>query len=101
MQLFLLLLILISSTTASPSANATRFVAFGDYGTGSTLQKACATAINAFCDEFPVHALLGLGDNFYNGPLNVSDPRWYKEFTAEYTFSADMFQCAGMFPRGQ
>ena len=67
-----------------------RFVTFGDWGTGSALQRSNAAAINAHCaaDGGAACALiLSLGDQFYNGPLNTSDHRWRTEFSELYNFS--------------
>lgn len=39
--------------------------------------------------------VVGLADNFYNGPLNVQDKRWATEFSSMYTFDAPFYTCMG------
>jgi len=39
--------------------------------------------------------VLGLADNFYNGPLTTEDPRWQKEFSSMYNFTSDFHTCMG------
>ena len=81
--------------TALPLA-AAKFLTFGDWGTGSTLQKENAANINAHCAvKGNCDFVVGLADNFYNGPLNVQDKRWSTEFSTMYTFDAPMYNCLG------
>jgi hypothetical protein len=78
------------------SAAPYSFVTFGDWGTGSTLQKENAGALNAHCAQKDACSMvLGLADNFYNGPLTTEDPRWQKEFSSMYNFTSDFHTCMG------
>ncbi len=53
---------------ALPSLAFSKFIAFGDWGTGSTLQKENAANINAHCAvKGNCDFVVGLADNFYNG----------------------------------
>jgi len=61
----------------APAGAATwNLLTFGDWGTGSALQKSNAAAINAYCAAHPPDLVLSLGDQFYNGPNTTWDPRW-------------------------
>jgi hypothetical protein len=81
----------------APAGAATwNLLTFGDWGTGSALQKSNAAAINAHCAApGACEMILSLGDQFYNGPLNTSDHRWRTEFSDLYNFSAPVWAAQG------
>ncbi len=68
------------------------FLAIGDFGTGSTDQKAVAAALQAFVvkHQLKPEALLLLGDNFY-GPVkegfSVDSKRWKTDIEEMYPAS--------------
>lgn len=72
-----------------------RIVTFGDYGTGSSLQRENAVAIDAYCAANPVDVVLTLGDNFYNGPLNITDSKFKRWFTDMYGANQTFWGCLG------
>lgn len=69
-----------------PAATSYSFVTFGDYGTGTALQREGAAILARFCEATPdaCSRIITLADNFYNGPETVTDPRWWTEFSAMY-----------------
>ena len=80
------------AATAAPY----NWITFGDWGTGTALQRSNADAINAHCAAADdCRFVLSLGDQFYNGPLSVQDPRWTREFTAMYNFAGDVWAAQG------
>jgi len=88
----------LAALSALPAVFAARynFTTFGDWGTGSALQKSNAAAINAHCAApGACEMILSLGDQFYNGPLNTSDHRWRTEFSDLYNFSAPVWAAQG------
>ena len=87
-----------ASLLAVAQAAPYSFVTFGDWGTGSTLQRDCADAVNQYFTTKPYSMVVGLGDSFYNGPLSpnpADDKRWTTEFTDMYTFPVDFYPCMG------
>ena len=81
---------------ALASAAPYNFIAFGDWGTGTALQRSNAAAINAHCAvEGACEFILSLGDQFYNGPLTDEDKRWNTEFTDMYNFSCPVYAAQG------
>ena len=63
--------------TATPVDQPVRVVAFGDFGTGSTAQKALAQTLAAYHNGRPFNLGITLGDNFYSvGMESPADPRW-------------------------
>lgn len=76
-----------AAVASAASASPYSFITFGDWGTGSTLQKDGASAVNRFCATPGACAqVIGLADNFYNGPLTTEDPRWRTDFQEMYNF---------------
>lgn len=73
---------------ASANANEeiiSSFVAFGDWGDGSTGQFNTATALEQFCQVNTCDFVLTLGDNIYvNGVESTSDPLWQSRFVDVY-----------------
>jgi tartrate-resistant acid phosphatase type 5 len=54
-----------------------RFLAFGDFGTGSNEQKRLALVMQQVNKQKPFDFGLTLGDNFYqDGMTGTNDPRW-------------------------
>jgi tartrate-resistant acid phosphatase type 5 len=61
------------------------FLAFGDWGTGSRLQREVAKAMAAKHAADPVVAALTVGDNFYGrGVSGTDDPQWDSKFERMY-----------------
>ncbi len=79
------------------SASPYKFVTFGDFGTGTALQRENAAAINAHCaaSADACSKLLMLGDIFYDGPFTTSDKRWTTELSAMYTAQAPFYAMMG------
>lgn len=68
-----------------PEDRAVRALAFGDFGTGTALQKQAAQAISAYHRANPLDFAITLGDNFYTvGMESPSDPRWQTWFEDLY-----------------
>ncbi len=86
---------IISATMVMAGAAAPySFITFGDWGTGSTLQRDNAAAINKHCAAPGACSMVvGLADNMYNGPLTTADPRWASEFTNMYNFTSPFHTC--------
>jgi hypothetical protein len=81
---------------AAASAAPFNFLTWGDWGTGSALQRSNAAAINAHCAVASnCRFILSLGDQFYNGPLDTHDKRWETEFSAMYNFSCPVYAAQG------
>lgn len=54
-----------------------KLAAIGDYGTGKPEQFAVFAALETYCQESGLDALLLLGDNIYmDGVSSVDDPKW-------------------------
>ena len=71
--------------TLAPAARPVRVLAFGDYGTGSDMQKAVSAAMRAYHGRHPFDFGITLGDNFYSvGMLSTSDPRWKTQWSELY-----------------
>ncbi len=63
----------------------TRFVAFGDAGTGSAGQVRVADAVKQVCEVRGCDFVLLLGDDFYpSGVESVEDPKWESHFERPY-----------------
>lgn len=63
-----------------------RFLAFGDYGTGSDHQKRTAAAMLTHHRRTPFDFGVTLGDNFYSvGMDSPEDPRWKTQWEDLYT----------------
>jgi hypothetical protein len=68
-----------------PEDRPVRVLAFGDFGTGTALQKRTADAIAASHRAQPLDFAITLGDNFYSvGMESPSDPRWKTWFEDLY-----------------
>lgn len=67
-----------------------RFVVFGDWGSGNTVQKNVARAMSQHCVAAKqagksVDFAISVGDNFYNdGVKNPADAQWDTKFEAMY-----------------
>jgi hypothetical protein len=62
-----------------------RFLAFGDFGTGSEQQKQVAAAMLGFHRNEPFDFAITLGDNFYDGGMSgPNDPRWKTWWSDRY-----------------
>src|SRR5579863_9229966 len=73
-----------SPVTLSRAAKL-RWVAFGDFGTGSVEQQAVAVALAEYARSHPLDLGLTLGDNFYEeGLTSAADPRWKGEWEDLY-----------------
>jgi len=60
-----------------PDNQPVRFIAFGDYGTGSPAQKQVAAVMAELNKKTPFDFGITLGDNFYTvGMSSPTDPRW-------------------------
>ncbi|PKL78219.1 MAG: hypothetical protein CVV27_03680 [Candidatus Melainabacteria bacterium HGW-Melainabacteria-1] len=68
--------------SASPEADKpVRFVAFGDFGTGASVQYQVAAAIKQKCEADGCDFAVTLGDNIYNdGVKSVTDPQFQSKF---------------------
>ncbi|HEX9996931.1 MAG TPA: metallophosphoesterase [Abditibacterium sp.] len=81
----------ISSSSRVPlGTNSMRFLVFGDWGAGNSLQKSVARAMSAHCvaahkAKNGVDFAISTGDNFYNdGVKNPADAQWETKFEAMY-----------------
>ncbi len=71
--------------SAIPSDRPIRAVAFGDFGTGSSAQKALGETLAAYHKTRPFDFGITLGDNFYSvGMESPSDPRWRSQWEEIY-----------------
>ncbi len=62
-----------------------RFVSFGDFGTGASVQYQVADAIDKKCKASGCDFAITLGDNIYNnGVTAVSDPQFQSKFEKPY-----------------
>jgi tartrate-resistant acid phosphatase type 5 len=67
-----------------------RFITFGDWGSGNSLQKGVARAMSEHCRAARsankrVDFAISTGDNFYNdGVKNPADAQWETKFEAMY-----------------
>lgn len=69
----------------SASASSTRFVAFGDAGTGSERQIAVGNAMAEVCEARGCDFAVELGDNFYvSGVTSVDDAQFQQKFEIPY-----------------
>lgn len=73
--------------TALASEEKVVFFAFGDQGTGGTVQKTVANSLEQKAQEDPdVDFVLLLGDNFYpDGVTSTTDPQWQEIFEQVYS----------------
>jgi tartrate-resistant acid phosphatase type 5 len=65
------------------------FMAIGDAGSGTDMQKTVASAMGKYAQQTqtssPLNFVLFLGDNFYpEGVTNVQDPQWNTKFENMY-----------------
>jgi hypothetical protein len=68
-----------------PDNQPVRFIAFGDYGTGSPAQKQTAAAMAEWNRKTPFDFGITLGDNFYTfGMMSPTDPRWKTQWDELY-----------------
>lgn len=66
-------------------AEKVSFVSFGDWGDGSTRQRAVANAIGTYCWNWRCEFVVTLGDNFYQrGVEDVKDSLWKKRYRDVY-----------------
>jgi hypothetical protein len=74
-----------------------RFVAFGDFGTGSQEQRKTAAAMREYHASHAFDFGITLGDNFYSeGMPSPDDPRWRTEFEELYgPMGIEIFACFG------
>lgn len=71
--------------SAIPPERPIRAVAFGDFGTGSSAQKALGETLAAYHKTRPFDLGITLGDNFYSvGMESPSDPRWRSQWEEIY-----------------
>lgn len=83
---FMVVSVLVVFTTSVFSAEVVHFITFGDWGTGSTQQRAVADAATAYCRHQPCEFVLALGDNFYpSGVRSVRDPLWQRYYRDVYS----------------
>ncbi|HVF89656.1 MAG TPA: metallophosphoesterase [Blastocatellia bacterium] len=62
-----------------------RVLAFGDFGTGSDMQKKIAAAMRDYHGQTPFDFGITLGDNFYRAGMDSpSDPRWQTWYSDLY-----------------
>lgn len=66
-----------------------RFLVFGDWGSGSTLQKQVAEGMARYAEagkaQKPLDFVIATGDNFYdNGVKSTTDPQWQDKFENVY-----------------
>lgn len=79
------------------AGDALRFVVFGDWGSGNSLQKSVARAMSQHCQaaqkaKKSVDFAISTGDNFYNdGVKNPADAQWDTKFEAMYPVGAMPF----------
>ena len=72
--------------TVVPPNQAVRVVAFGDFGTGSSAQKALAGTLAAYHATRRFDLGITLGDNFYSvGMESPADPRWQTQWEDMYS----------------
>ncbi|MFM8840797.1 MAG: purple acid phosphatase family protein [bacterium] len=63
-----------------------RFIALGDWGAGTALQKDVANAMNMYAGDQPIDFIISTGDNIYGkGVKSVDDPQWKTKFEDVYT----------------
>ncbi len=60
------------------------FAVLGDMGTGSAEQHQVAGALAAACSEARCRFVITVGDNLYDGPERVDDPRFITWFRKPY-----------------
>jgi tartrate-resistant acid phosphatase type 5 len=71
--------------TVVPANQPVRVVAFGDFGTGSTAQKALSETLATYHVARRFDLGITLGDNFYSvGMESPSDPRWQTQWEEMY-----------------
>lgn len=57
----------------------------GDMGSGDEHQSSIAEAMNAYCQNHKLAAIIFLGDNFYpKGVASPEDPQWQEKFITPY-----------------
>jgi len=62
-----------------------RFLALGDWGAGTELQKDVAASMNAYAMTNPIDMIISTGDNIYGkGVKSVDDPQWKTKFEDVY-----------------
>jgi tartrate-resistant acid phosphatase type 5 len=62
-------------------ASGPGFIFFGDWGTGTSDQKAVAHGIKSYCKSHDCDFALSVGDNFYEGGVrSVDDVQWKTKF---------------------
>lgn len=61
------------------------FITFGDWGSGTSDQKAVAAAARQYCQTENCEFVLALGDNFYEtGVHSTKDPKWRRLYRDIY-----------------
>lgn len=72
--------------TSVIAADAASFITIGDWGYGTSDQKAVAKAATQYCKHESCELLVALGDNFYElGVSSTSDPKWKDYYRDIYT----------------
>lgn len=68
-----------------PADGTFEILFLGDTGTGGEDQLRVARAMEAYCQEHRISAVVLLGDNFYSsGVRSVDDPQWESKFRRPY-----------------
>ena len=63
-----------------------RFLALGDWGAGTALQKDVAASMDLYAMTKPIDMIISTGDNIYGkGVKSVDDPQWKTKFEDVYT----------------
>jgi tartrate-resistant acid phosphatase type 5 len=81
---------LLAAARAPIAGESLQFIAFGDWGSGNSLQKNVARAMSRHCvavhkSKKGVDFAISVGDNFYNdGVKNPADAQWETKFEAMY-----------------
>lgn len=62
-----------------------RYAIIGDWGTGGSLQRSVAKAMNTVAGQMSVAGIISTGDNIYpNGVASAEDPQWKTKFESVY-----------------
>ena len=77
---------------AAPGKKPLSFLVFGDWGSGSTLQREVAGAMTRFSRGAKPNFAVSVGDNFYDGGVaDNDDPQWQTKFEQMYPREAMPF----------
>lgn len=78
-------LLVIANEIDVDAGEAVDLLITGDIGTGNENQRAVAAVMEGLCARVRPHAVLLLGDNFYDdGVTSVDDPQWEAKFERMY-----------------